>query len=109
FGWAAWDGLGRTRSLEDPDATHLSAVLKTVRVDAIRRQAFSVVLDACHGSGGRMGSALLRALGCKAVVLGAEPDGRYDHPPEPTEVNLSAFTAIVPAASAAVGFAQDPD
>jgi phosphomannomutase len=109
FAWAAWDGLGRTRSLEDPDATHLNAVLKTVKVDAIRRLAFPVVLDACHGSGGRMGSALFRELGCKAVVLGAEPDGRYEHPPEPTETNLTAFTAIVPAAGAAVGFAQDPD
>src|SRR5205807_7825467 len=55
------------------------------------------------------GAALLRALGCKAVVLGGQPDGRYDHPPEPTEANLRAFASIVPAAGAAVGFAQDPD
>ena len=52
---------------------------------------------------------LLRALGCKPVVLGGEPDGRYDHPPEPTEKNLRTFAAIVPAVGAAVGFAQDPD
>ena len=37
------------------------------------------------------------------------PDGRYDHPPEPTEANLRPFAAIVPATGAAVGFAQDPD
>jgi phosphomannomutase len=109
FDWAHWDGLGRARSLENPDDVHLSAVLKTVDVAAIRRAEFSVVLDACHGSGGRMGAALLRALGCKAVVIGGEPDGRYGRPPEPTEANLKAFTAIVPAAGAAVGFAQDPD
>jgi phosphomannomutase len=56
-----------------------------------------------------MGAALLRALGCEAVILGGIADGRYDHPPEPTETNLKAFTAIVPATGAAVGFAQDPD
>jgi phosphomannomutase len=109
FGWAPWDRLGKVRTLEDPDHAHLNHVLKVVNVDAIRQRKFSVVLDACHGAGGRLGSALLRALGCQAVVLGGLPDGCYDHPPEPTEANLSAFTAIVPATGAAVGFAQDPD
>jgi phosphomannomutase len=109
FGWAAWDALGRVRQLEDPDAVHLNQVLKIVDVEAIRRRKFSVVLDACHGAGGRMGAALLRALGCETVVLGGVPDGRYNHPPEPTEANLRAFAAIVPATGAAVGFAQDPD
>ena len=109
FGWAAWDALGRVRSLEDTDGAHLNAVLKTVNVRAIRARTIPVVLDACHGGGGRMGAELLRALGCKAVVLGGQPDGRYDHPPEPTEANLLAFASIVPATGAAVGFAQDPD
>lgn len=109
FGWASWDGLGRVRTLEDPDVAHLNAVLKTVDVAAIRRKAFHVVLDACHGSGGRMGTELLRVLGCKAVILGGQADGRYDHPPEPTETNLREFRSIVSAAGAAVGFAQDPD
>jgi phosphomannomutase len=109
FGWAAWDALGRVRHLEDPDAAHLNQVLKIVDVEAIRRRKFSVVLDACHGAGGRMGAALLRTLGCDAVVLGAVPDGRYNHPPEPTEANLRSFAAIIPATGAAVGFAQDPD
>ena len=78
-------------------------------VAAIRKAGFVVALDACHGSGGRLGEALLRALGCESVVLGATPDGRYDHPPEPTEANLRRFSSLVPALGAAVGFAQDPD
>ncbi|MFO0954072.1 MAG: phosphoglucosamine mutase [Isosphaeraceae bacterium] len=109
FGWAAWNSLGRFRNLEDPDDAHLETVLSIVDVEAIRKRAFSVVLDGCHGSGGRLGTALLERLGCRAVVLGGQPDGRYDHPPEPTEANLSAFRAVVPATGAAVGFAQDPD
>lgn len=109
FGWAPWDSLGRVRTLEDPDHAHLNKVLKVVNVDAIRKKRFCVVLDACHGAGGRLGAALLRALGCEAVVLGSVPDGRYDHTPEPTETNLKAFTPIIPATGAAVGFAQDPD
>ena len=86
----------------------MNAVLKVVNVGSIRQKAFPVA-DACHGGGGRLGAELLRALGCKAVVLGAQPDGRYDHTPEPTEANLRAFASIVPATGAAVGFALDPD
>ena len=107
--WASWDRLGKVRTIEEPDGQHLELVLATVDVEAIRRRSFVVALDACHGSGGRLGEALLRALGCESVVLGGIPDGRYDHAPEPTEANLRRFSALVPALGAAVGFAQDPD
>ena len=109
FGWATWDSLGRSRSIEDPDRGHLAAVLAIVDVPAIRSRGFKVVLDACHGAGGRMGRSLLEALGCQPLILGGDPDGHYDHAPEPTENNLREFGAAVTAAGAAVGFAQDPD
>ena len=109
FGWARWDGLGRASRLDDPDSGHLARLLEIVDQPAIRACRFKVVLDACHGAGGRLGTRLLEALGTECVVLGAVPDGRYDHPPEPTEKNLRSFAAIVPAVGAAIGFAQDPD
>ena len=43
------------------------------------------------------------------MVLGGEPDGRYDHAPEPTEEESGGLRPMVPAMGAAVGFAQDPD
>ena len=109
FSWASWDSLGKTRPIEDPDEVHLARVLEIVDVEAIRRREYVVALDACHGAGGRLAVRLLRALGCRPVVLGGEPDGHYDHLPEPTEKNLRSFSALVPAVGAAVGFAQDPD
>ena len=109
FPWARWDALGRSHRLDDPDSGHLARVLDVLDVAAIRRRGFSVVVDACHGAGGRPATVLLEALGAHALVLGGAPDGRYDHPPEPTEKNLRTFTAVVPAVGAAVGFAQDPD
>ena len=107
--WAPWDALGQVRQVEDPFREHLARVLATVDVDAIRACKFVVALDACHGSGGRMGEALLRALGCESIVLGGVADGRYDHEPEPTAANLRRFSAMVPALGAVAGFAQDPD
>jgi phosphomannomutase len=107
--WTRWESLGCTRRLDRPDQSHLERVLAVVDVAAIQLRGFKVVLDACHGAGGRLGTALLQALGCRTVVLGAQPDGRYDHLPEPTEANLKEFSSIVSAVGAAVGFAQDPD
>jgi phosphomannomutase len=109
FHWAAWDSLGHRRDVDEPDRGHLAAVLGIVDVATICRRSFKVVLDACHGAGSRMGRSLLEALGCRAIVLGEQPDGRYDHAPEPTEANLREFSAVVPAAGAAIGFALDPD
>jgi phosphomannomutase len=109
FRWASWESLGRARPLDDPDQTHLNRVLAIVDSDAIGRRGFKVVLDACHGAGGRLGTAMLHALGCRTIVLGGQPDGRYDHLPEPTQANLKEFAAVVSAVGASVGFAQDPD
>jgi phosphomannomutase len=109
FPWASWDALGEARRIDEPDAGHLAAVLEVLDVAAIRSRSYPVVVDACHGAGGRLATALLESLGARALVLGGAPDGRYDHPPEPTETNLQTFAAIVPAVGAAIGFAQDPD
>jgi phosphomannomutase len=109
FRWASWDSLGSVSKHPDPDSGHLAAVLEVIDAAAIRRCRFKVVLDACHGAGGRLGKALLDAWGCETIVHGDQPDGRYDHPPEPTATNLREFAATVRSANAAVGFAQDPD
>ncbi len=106
--WAAWDRLGRVEPIADPDARHLDLVLATVDVEAIRRARFAVALDACHGAGGRLGETLLRTLGAEAIILGGQPDGRYDHPPEPTEANLARFARIVPAMGAASASRRTP-
>jgi phosphomannomutase len=109
FRWANWNSLGRASPLDVPDQTHLERLLTIVDVAAIRRCGFKVVLDACHGAGGRLGTTLLERLGCRTIILGGQPDGRYEHLPEPTEANLSEFSAVVSAVGAGVGFAQDPD
>ena len=109
FGWTSWAGLGKPVELEDPFAEHQEAVLSIVDFDRIRACRFPVLLDGCHGGGGRSGDRLLRELGCRASVIGGEPDGLYEHPPEPTEENLRDFASEFLAQGAAVGFAQDPD
>lgn len=93
----------------DGTALHVALVLATVDAGAIRRARPRVWLDAGHGAGSRVGRALLEALGCDAEIAGGEPDGLFEHPPEPTAANLAAWLPRVAAAGADVGFFQDPD
>jgi phosphomannomutase len=112
FDWAPWNGLGRVHDAADEfdvQIDHLVRVSETINVEAIRSRGFHVVLDACHGAGSTLGRPFLDGLAAEYVVLGGEPDGRYDHPPEPTEANLRDLAGTIAGLKADVGFAQDPD
>ena len=109
FGWAPWNALGQVHDGKGAEQPHLQRVAGVVDRPKIRQRKFKVVLDSCHGAGGRGGRDLLEDLGCAALVLNGEPDGRYDHPLEPTAANLTTLAAIIPAVGADIGFAQDPD
>ncbi len=108
-GWARHDSLGATTQLNDTLSRHLELALATVDVERIRSRKFHVVLDANHGAGALLGKRLLDALGCESTIHGAEPDGQFEHEPEPTAENLAGVLASVPKVGADIGFCQDPD
>ena len=108
-GWVAWNRLGSARFVDDVIGRHKELALSIVDVDRIRRRRFHVLLDSNHGAGGALGRALLAELNCVVTLLGAEPDGRFAHEPEPTAENLAGVLATVPTAHADLGFCQDPD
>ncbi|MGH7137867.1 MAG: phosphoglucosamine mutase, partial [Pirellulales bacterium] len=108
-GWVRHDAYGRELASNDTLSRHLELVLATVDVERIRRRRFKVLLDSNHGSGSLLGARLLEALGCQAVIVGAEPDGRFEHPPEPTAENLGSVASQIDNQGADIGFCQDPD
>jgi len=107
--WRGVDEIGSADVVDDPHAPHLNSVLATVDVAAIAAKNYRVLLDSNHGSGAALGMRLLVKLGCKVVVIGAEPDGKFDHVPEPTAENLQTIAARVAKEKCDVGFCQDPD
>lgn len=107
--WTAHDGVGTAEEITDTTSEHLRRVLATVDAEQIRQARFRVLLDSNAGAGSILGKQLLEALGCEVIQLGAEPTGRFEHPPEPTAANLSSVQKKVLAAKAVVGFCQDPD
>jgi phosphomannomutase len=103
---AAQSGTVRT---VDGGPAHVALVAQTVDVEAIRRCRPRVWLDSGHGAGSRVARPLLEHLGCEVVIEGGEPDGRFEHMPEPTADNLADMLPRIAAARADVGFFQDPD
>jgi phosphomannomutase len=107
--WAAHDRVGQVDVCAETTARHAELVLALVDVERVRRRRLKVVLDANRGSGSLLGRRLLDELGCQVTLLGGEPDGRFEHPPEPTFENLAGVLSAVTTAGADIGFCQDPD
>lgn len=107
--WAKHDRFGRLLACNDTLGRHLDLVLATVDVARIRKRSFKVLLDSNHGAGSLLGTRLLEALGCQPMIVGGEPDGRFEHAPEPTAENLATIVSQVRKAGADIGFCQDPD
>jgi phosphomannomutase len=107
--WVDHTHIGAARECPDPTEEHLRLVLKTVHAPAIRQCRFKVLLDANHGAGSLMGRQLLDALGCDVEIVGGQPDGLFEHPPEPTAEHLKDVCRRVAASAAEIGFCQDPD
>lgn len=93
----------------DGGPTHIALVAKTVDVEAIRRCRPRVWLDSGHGAGSRVARPLLEHLGCEVVIEGGEPDGCFEHMPEPTGDNLADMLPRIVLQHADIGFFQDPD
>lgn len=107
--WVDYERIGTAQLCEDTTSKHLELVLANVNVERIRSHQFNVLLDSNHGAGSILGRQLLEALNCKVTLLGDEPDGQFEHMPEPTVENLKDVRQSIVDAGAAVGFCQDPD
>jgi phosphomannomutase len=107
--WATTEQVVPQQHIGDTVTHHLQLILETVDARAIAEHKFRVVLDSNGGAGSLMGRRLLGALGCEITLVGGQPTGRFEHPPEPTAENLSGVAQQVANAGAQVGFCQDPD
>ncbi len=107
--WVPHQQVGEIRVLADTVEPHWDLLREIVDVERIKRRGFRVLLDANHGAGSVVAREFFDRLGCQSTILGAQPDGRFDHPPEPTAENLSGVLPHVPELNADIGFCQDPD
>ncbi|MFQ5893882.1 MAG: phosphomannomutase/phosphoglucomutase, partial [Nitrospinota bacterium] len=74
-------------------------------------QPVKVVVDAGNGTGGLVGPAIMRQLGCEVKELYCEPDGTFpNHHPDPTvEAYIQDLKAAVTGGGYEVGIGYDGD
>jgi len=109
FRLVPWNGYRPVLSDDTTYTRHLTRLLKICDVENVVRRKFKIVLDANHGAGAVATPQLLSELDCEVYLLGFEPDGLFDHHPEPTEENLQSLCKTVVDVGADLGLAQDPD
>ncbi|MDX1962425.1 MAG: phosphoglucosamine mutase [Pirellulales bacterium] len=107
--WVTHASVGGVQRLSDTTSTHAGSITSLVDVQLIKKKKLTVLLDSNHGSGSILARRLMEELGVRVKILGGEPNGRFEHPPEPTEDNLQSILDEVRDSRADIGFCQDPD
>lgn len=109
FSFVPADKFKKITAEPDPLEPHLTRLLKALDVTMIRERKFKVVADCCNGAGAVLMPGFLEALGCRAVMINARPDGTFVRDSEPVPENLTEICRAVLEEKADVGFAQDAD
>ncbi|MDR2757077.1 MAG: phosphoglucosamine mutase [Planctomycetaceae bacterium] len=107
--WVPHDQIGTRTLCKNTISEHRKSIMQTVDIDAIAKREFKVLLDANHGVGAILGDWLLESLGCEVIILGEQPDGQFQHTPEPTAENLIEVCRYAKELNIDIVFCQDPD
>jgi len=106
------DKIGEYYKDENFTINHIEKILSLSLVDtaAISKAGLTVAVDAINSVGGIAIPMLLEALKVKNIIkVNCEPNGLFDHDPEPLPSNLTKLSSQVVKNKADVGFAVDPD
>lgn len=109
-----WPDVPGSWGITIPDdrivSTYCEAIISHVNQSAIRAKNFTVVLDTGNGVQAVTAPVICKMLGCNAVVINKEIDGRFPgRGSEPTPENLDKLSKTVRDSGAALGVAFDGD
>ena len=105
FEFAAYDGIGAVRRVDDARTRHEQALREAVPIPS----DLAVVVDLGNGVG-QVTADALHAAGCDVETLNAQRDGRFPgRPSEPTAENCQTARELVSATDADLGIVHDGD
>lgn len=105
------DSLGSLEKSFNHTAEHIQSILdlELVDIELIKSKKFKIVVDTINSVGGIAVPMLLEKLGVEMTGLYCEPNGEFEHAPEPLEKNLGELKSLVIKVNADLGIAVDPD
>ena len=103
--------LGSYSKEEGYLAQHIAQVfaLPDVDVEAVKKKAFKVVVDAVNSTGALSVPPILEQIGCEVILINGEVTGDFAHNPEPLPKHLGQLAEAVVREGADLGIAVDPD
>jgi len=103
--------LGTIKKDQSSMEKHIESVLELGLVDtkSIQDSGLKVVVDGINSSGGVIVPLLLEKLKIKYTKIFCEPNGDFQHNPEPLKKNISDLRKKVITDNADLGIAVDPD
>ncbi|WP_340103658.1 phosphoglucosamine mutase [Rhodohalobacter sp. 8-1] len=111
FEYSTFDSIGSVSYDDDIINYHIQEILNLPYIDAelIKKQSFTVAVDAVNGAGTKALPALLKDLGVTVHELNCEPNGIFPHNPEPLPAHLEEICEFVKNNDCDLGIVTDPD
>lgn len=109
--YATVNNLGSYTAKEGYIQKHIDQILALDLVDTevIKNRGFKIVVDCINSTGALSVLPLLEQLECEVVAINAEPNGQFEHNPEPLPENLNQLSKKVKDERAHLGIVVDPD
>lgn len=104
--------IGKYHYIDQAIDEHINKIISLDLVDtkAIQAKNYSIAIDGINSTGAIVIPKLLQALGIEKVInINAEPNGYFQHNPEPLSENLDQLSQAVIQHKCNLGFAVDPD
>ena len=109
FDLKSWDAIGTITQVDDAVQRHVDIILSKIDTQIISEAKLRVLVDPNNGAGALADPILLTALGVEFDILNHEPNGHFNHDPEPLEDNLTELKSVLQKGNYDIGFAQDAD
>ena len=112
YEYASIKKLGKFSKDQSYLKKHIDKILELDLVDseAIAKKGFKIAVDGINSSGGIAVPMLLEKLGVTHIEkINCEPDGLFQHNPEPLPENLSHISSVISKGKFDLGIVVDPD
>ncbi|MEX0944110.1 MAG: phosphoglucosamine mutase [Balneolaceae bacterium] len=111
FAYKKFDQIGSITVDEELIDTHIDKILALpyIESDLIRKQNFTVAVDAVNGAASHALPQLLEILGANVHKIHCTPNGIFPHNPEPLPEHLSEICDLVREQKCDLGVVTDPD
>ncbi len=109
FTHATWENQGKLHVEPHALHIHINKILDIIDTTSIQNSGLRVLIDPNNGAGAVANPILFQKLNIHYDMLHSEPNGHFNHDPEPLKKNVSCIIEALQKGHYDIGFVQDAD